>query len=158
MGGKEHIIRPFRDADLASLHRMICDTINVSYSGVYPGRAVQFFKEYHSEKKILKRTQTGIVLIIERAGSIVATGALVGNEIQGVFVRPGCQGQGHGKAIMSELEGRARAQGSPEIELSVSLPSRRFYENLGYEVLAERSVDVGEGQHLRYLPGEKLVT
>jgi len=89
-------------------------------------------------------------LVIERDGSIVATGALVGNEILGVFVKPEDQGQGLGKRIMSELEARAKSKGFSEIVLSVSLPSRSFYETLGYEVLEACLLDVGEGQHLNY--------
>ncbi|HOO89727.1 MAG TPA: GNAT family N-acetyltransferase [Syntrophales bacterium] len=155
-GAGEHL-RPFHAVDLASLHSMICHTIDVSYSDVYPVRAVQFFKEYHSEKRIMERNETGEVLIMENDGTIVATGALVGNEIQGVFVRPDCQGRGYGKILMAELEKRAKAREIRKIELSISLPSRKFYETLGYEVLAERSEDVGEGQYLNYWPGEKAL-
>jgi len=151
-------VRQFHDSDLIPLHRMICDTIDVSYSGVYPVRAVQFFKEYHSEEKIMERSQAGEVLIIERGGFIVATGVLVGNEILGVFVKSSEQGQGYGKTIMSELERRARAKGLSEVVLSVSLPSRSFYENLEYEVLVKCLLDVGEGQHLDYWPARKTLT
>jgi len=137
---------------------MICDTIDASYSGVYPVRAVEYFKEYHSKDKILERSQAGIIVIIEKAGSIVATGSLVGNEILGVFVRTESQGLGYGKRIMSELESRAKAQGLPEIILNVSLLSRRFYEKLEYEILPECSYDVGEGQYLNYWPGRKTLS
>jgi GNAT superfamily N-acetyltransferase len=137
---------------------MIQDTIDVSYSGAYPHRAVQFFKEYHSEKRIMERSQAGEILVIERDGSIVATGALVGNEIVAVFVKPEDHRQGYGKRIMSELESRAKVKGFSEVILSVSLPSRKFYENLEYEVLSERSLDVGEGQHLDYWPARKTLT
>ena len=154
----EQMIRLFRDSDLSSLHTMICDTINASYSGVYPVRAVQFFKEYHTDSRILERSRAGEIVIIERAGSIVATGALVGNEILAVFVKSDSQGQGYGKMIMSELESRAKSRGLSEVILSVSLPSRKFYENLEYEILAECSIDVGEGQHLNYWPGRKILT
>jgi GNAT superfamily N-acetyltransferase len=151
-------VRQFHASDLITLHGMICNTIDASYSGVYPLRAVKFFKEYHSEEKILERSQAGEVLIIEGEGSIVATGTLVGNEILGVFVKSGKQGQGYGKAIMRELERRARAKGVLEIVLSVSLPSIKFYENLEYEVLDQCSLDVGEGQHLDYWPARKTLT
>jgi GNAT superfamily N-acetyltransferase len=151
-------VRQFHDSDLIPLHRMICDTIDVSYSGVYPVRAVQFFKEYHSEEKIMERSQAGEVLIIERGGFIVATGVLVGNEILGVFVKSSEQGQGYGKTIMSEPERRARAKGLSEVVLSVSLPSRKFYENLEYKVLVNCSLDVDEGQHLDYWPARKTLT
>jgi len=96
-------------------------------------------------------------LVIERDGSIVATGALVGNEILGVFVNPEDQGQGYGKMLMRELESRAEAKGFSEVMLSISLPSRNFYEHQGYEALAESSLDVGGGQHLDYWPGRKTL-
>ena len=96
--------------------------------------------------------------MIERHGFIVATGALVGNEILGVFVKPENQGQGFGKRIMSELEGRAKRKGFSEIVLSVSLTSRKFYETLEYELLDECSLDVGEGQYLNYWPARKTMT
>jgi hypothetical protein len=41
---------------------------------------------------------------------------------------------------MSDLENRAKAQGISEIILSVSLPSRKFYEKLEYEIFPERSI------------------
>ena len=152
-----HVIRLFREADLVPLHRMIKDTIDASYAGIYPDRAVQFFMEYHSEKRIMERSQVGEILLIERHDSIVATGALVGNEILGVFVRPEEQGQGLGKRIMSELERRAKEKGLSEVVLSVSLPSRKFYETLEYELLDECSLDVGKGQHLNYWPARKTI-
>jgi GNAT superfamily N-acetyltransferase len=137
---------------------MIYDTIDVSYSSIYPVRAVQFFKEFHSDSKILKRSQIGEIMLVERAGSIVATGSLVGNEILAVFVSPGIQGQGYGKRIMNELEKRAKAKGIFQVLLSVSLPSREFYEKLEYEILPGCSIDVGEGQYLNYWPGRKTLT
>jgi hypothetical protein len=51
---------------------------------------------------------------------------------------------------MRALENEARENGVREIGLSISLPSRRFYESLGYKVTEERSRDVGEGQRLDF--------
>ena len=151
------MIRPFREADLDPLHSMIHHTIEVSYSGVYPPRAVEFFKDHHSQRRIIERSGMGEILVAEEDGSILATGALVGTEIVGVFVHPRYQRQSHGIAIMTELEKRAEAKGLSEVTLSVSFPSRKFYEHLGYEVLAECSLDVGEGQYLSYWPGKKTI-
>lgn len=153
------MIRLFNKTDLYVLHLMICDTINTSYSGVYPPRAVCFFKEYHSKKKIIERSTIGeiLVLISERNASILATGSLVNSEIVGVFVHPDHQRQGHGKALMDELEKNASAKGLSEVNLSVSLPSRVFYEHLGYDILDERALDVGEGECLKYWLGKKVL-
>ena len=130
-------IRDFVLSDLSFLRQMVHDTIDAAYSGVYPERAVEFFKAYHSEEKIRERSQQGEILIIERNNVIVATGAIVGNEVLGVFVRPPEQGSGYGKAIMNELERRAKTEGMTHITLAVSLPSRKFYEALGYEIVRD---------------------
>ncbi len=154
------VIRPFREADMPAVHGMICDTIDASYSGIYPPRAVDFFKRHHSEERISERSGTGEVLVLAAKldGSILATGSLVGSEIVGVFVRRDRQGKGYGKTIMGRLEGMATAKGLPEIRLSISLPSRMFYQRLGYEALEERTMDVGEGQCLKYWVGKKALT
>ncbi len=148
-------MRPFVQSDLDQLHRMIQETIEKSYGHVYPPRAIRFFKNFHRELKIAERTRTGCVLILEKNGAILATGSLVGNEILGVFVAPEAQGRGYGRAIMNELESNARSKGIFEIHLSISLPSRRFYESMGYEVLEKESADVGEGQRLEFWPARK---
>ena len=136
---------------------MIHETIDACYSGVYPERAVEFFKTFHSEERILERSQKGEILILERDNIIVATGAIVGNEVLGVFVRPLEQGSGYGKAIMIELESRAKTKELTQITLAVSLTSKKFYEALGYEIVRDSSVDVGEGQHLNYWKARKSI-
>jgi GNAT superfamily N-acetyltransferase len=143
-------IRRFREPDLCQLVRLISETIGISYAEVYPPRAVQFFKDFHSEKKIADRGKTGTTLVVEEDGELVATGSLVDGEILAVFVHPRLQKGGRGKALMKALENEARASGVAEIGLSISLPSKRFYESLGYKVVEEKSRDVGEGQRLDF--------
>jgi GNAT superfamily N-acetyltransferase len=159
MEDREITIRLFDEAELLSLHRMIRDTIDASYSGVYPPRAVDFFKGHHSEERIAERSATGEILVLaaSRDGSILATGSLVGSEIVGVFVHRDHQRKGYGKAIMAILERMAITKGITEVSMSISLPSRMFYERLGYDVLEERALDVGEGQYLKYWPGKKVL-
>jgi GNAT superfamily N-acetyltransferase len=70
--------------------------------------------------------------VVEEDGAPVASGSLVDGEIPAVFVHPGLQKGGRGKALMNALENEARASGVTEIGLSISLPSRRFYEGVGY--------------------------
>lgn len=141
-------IRGARVSDASDVRQLIHDTIRLSYAGIYPPRAVEFFLEFHSEERILQRVALGSTLVAEVDGEMVATGSLVGGEILGVFVSPECQRRGLGTAVMLELEEMARARGYSEVELSISLPSLSFYEDLGYAVQEERSLDVGEGQRL----------
>jgi len=158
LDGLSHMsIRSFDAADLAPVLQLIHRTIDVCYSGVYPPRAVRFFKEFHSPDSILDRHAAGEVLVVEDNGELIATGSVVGSEITGVFVDPRLQRLGIGRRLMDDLEGIARAGGHASAEISVSLPSRRFYESRGYLVNASRSIDVGEGESLDYWAAEKAL-
>lgn len=151
------MIRLFEPTDLAVLHRLIQKTIDICYQRDYPNRAILFFKNYHSKESILLRSQKGELLVVENDDTLVATGSLVENEITGVFVTPQKQGQQLGRLIMQELETRARQQGFSEVNLSISLPSRKFYESLNYKILENLQIDVGGGQLLHYFSGRKRV-
>ena len=157
-GSKDANLRNVRESDIGRLQRLIFDTIDTSYSRVYPPRAVQFFKEFHAEHRIIERSRTGTILVLEENGQLVATGSIVDSEILAVFVHPRYQHGGRGKALMQDLEEEARQRGVTESELSVSLPSKRFYEGLGYELVEEKSKDVGEGQRLDFWKARKFLT
>ncbi len=148
-------IRPFEEADVAALRRLICETIDISYAPVYPPKALDFFKGFHAEEKVLERAERGSVLVAEAGGDLIATGSLLDGEIFAVFVHPDRQGAGLGKALMERLEADARTAGVTESVLSVSLPSKRFYEGLGYEIVEERSRDLGNGQSLDFWKAKK---
>lgn len=103
----------------------------------------------------MERHRKGDILVGEQDSNVVATGTIVSSDIFGVFVHPEFQHHGHGAALMLELENRARSKGWTELELSVSLPSRGFYEGLGYEMIEECSIDVGEGERLDFWKARK---
>ena len=148
-------VRAFRSADLDSVQQLIHDTIDASYTGVYPPRAVRFFKDYHTPDRILERQATGKVVVVERDADLVATGAIVDDHILAVFVYSGLQRRGIGARVMDALEGDAHATGRASVHVDVSLPSRRFYERRGYRLLESCSIEVGDGERLDYWRAEK---
>ena len=144
-------IRDFSENDLSSVTRLIHNTIDSCYIGLYPPLAVEYFKEFHSPDGIKERSKSGKILVFEDAEKkIIGTGAVVETEIYGVFVHPKKQNFGLGKIIMENLESVIKSNGNSEAKLSVSLPSRQFYENLGYIGFEEATIDVGNGQQLDY--------
>ena len=142
-------------ADVASIRRLIHATIDCSYVGVYPPLAVRYFKEYHSVDRLRGRQAAGAVLVAEQDGQIVATGAIVGADISGVFVHPRLRRRGIGGQVMDRLEGDAESAGRDSVRLDVSLPSKGFYEGRGYRLLESCSLDVGAGERLDYWTAEK---
>lgn len=148
-------VRPFEAFELERVRALIRRTIEVSYGAVYPPRALPFFERFHDAQTIRTRAVNGRVLVLEEEGGLTGTGALVEGEILGVFVDPDRQGGGRGRALMRALEAEAVRQGLDGCTLSISLPSRRFYEKLGYRTLEERTRDLGGGQVLRFWKGAK---
>ena len=150
-------IRQFCVSELEALRELIHHTIDVSYLVVYPPRAVQFFKKYHSKANIIERYNKGEIFVVDTDGKLIGTGSIVGIDIFAVFIHPDFQHHGLGKALMKELEEKAIANGICEVALNASIPSVRFYENLGYEIIEERTKDVGEGQRLHYWEAKKTL-
>jgi GNAT superfamily N-acetyltransferase len=152
---EEARIRRFREADLPGVLRLVHGTIDACYTGVYPPNAVRRFKELHAEAQILGDAHAGITLVAEAGGRPVGTGTVVGEHVKRVFVDRSRQGEGIGRAIMTRLESEARRAGASGVHLDVSLPSRAFYESLGYGDFEDAAWDVGEGQRLDYWTARK---
>ena len=115
------MIRSMKDNEVYLVFQLIQETIDCSYSDIYPDQAVEFFKAFHSETKIRNRARLGDVLLFEQDGTILATGALVKNKIEGVFVKPDFHGQGIGRNIMGELEKLASSHGFASRKMTISI-------------------------------------
>ena len=151
MTGRNNLsARTFRETDLFAVKSLIHRTIATCYPGHYCPEAVRFFENYHDEQAILGDARDGCTLVFEKAGRIVGTGTLAGNEIKRVFVDPACQRQGVGRLIMEQLENRAAATGVATVRLDASLPARDFYERLGYLVVENASREVENGGRLDF--------
>ena len=148
-------IREFEKADLAAVKDLVDKTIDICYSDVYCGEAVQFFKDWHHSDKILKNAREGYTIILEQGDRIVGTGTVVGNEIARVFVEPASQKCSFGKLIMQKLEEKALSRGVNIVKLDASLPSKKFYDLLGYVTLDETFLEVENNKELHYYKMEK---
>ena len=148
-------IRDFTEADIGCLARLIHDTIDTSYQLIYPQQAINFFKGFHTVEKIRTRAEKGNTIVIERNGEVIGTGSVIDGEILGVFIKPAFQKQGYGKVLMQELERIATTKNCPKVTLSVSLPSRKFYERLGYSNFKECAIEVKNGKLLDYWKASK---
>jgi hypothetical protein len=58
---------------------------------------------------------------------------------------------------MRALERQACKNGCQEVELSVSLPSKDFYDRLGYRIMEEYCLAVGEGERLHFWKAKKPI-
>ena len=143
-------MRQLKHEDIESVFGLIQNTIDVSYYGVYPTEAIEFFKDYHSAEHIISDAATGYTIVAECNGEILGTGTLLGTNIRRVFVRPLHQHRGIGKLIVQELEIKASTEKSATLDLEASLVSRQFWELLGFVAQREEYIPVQNGQKLHY--------
>lgn len=143
-------LREFRDADLFAVKSLVHRTIAACYPGHYCLEAVRFFGNYHDEQAIAQDAREGCTLVLDKAGRILGTGTLIGDEIKRVFVDPGLQKHGLGRLLMQRLEEQAAAFGIVTVRLDASLPAKPFYDALGYTTLDRACLEVENGRRLDF--------
>lgn len=151
-------IREFRKTDLYAVKNLINRTIETCYLGAYCKEAIRFFKDWHKEEKILLNAKEGYTIVLEHGNKIVGTGTIVNDEIIRVFVDPAFQKNGLGRKIMKYLETKANAEGTNLVKLDASIPSKKFYDLLGYVTLNETFIELENNKRLDYYKMQKSLT
>lgn len=151
-------IRRFRRNDLPIVKKLIDNTIDICYPADYPEEAVKYFKQYHCDKNILKGAAKGWTIILEINNNMVATGTIIDDHILRVFVNPKFQKRGLGKLIMNKLEDKAVSTGVEKVNLDASLPSKKFYDSLGYKTREKPYVKLKNDKKLHYYKMDKALT
>ena len=151
-------IRKFASSDLRAVKKLIRSTINTCYSPVYPKEVIKYFHDYHNDETILKDAKEGYTIVLKRNNRIIGTGTIVGNHIWRVFIDPKFQQQGFGKLIMRKLEAKALSNKISLVKLNASLPSKKFYDSLGYSTSRKTFLKVENGKRLNYYKMKKSLT
>ena len=147
-------LRVYEPGDLEVVFALVARTIETSYAGVYGPTAIAHFHEHHTRDEVRRAGEEGCTVLLERDGRLLATGTLVGDHVDRVYVAPEHQGRGLGRRVMAALEQRAREAGVWTIRLAASIPARVFYERLGYRLMSEERHDFPDGD---CLPWFKMV-
>ena len=73
------------------------------------------------------------LVVAEHSASILGVGAITsGGHVNLLYVRPGFQQMGVGRAVLSDLEAHASLRQLSEVTLKSSALARSFYERQGY--------------------------
>ena len=151
-------IRRFRQRDLPVVKKLIDNTIDICYSANYPKEAIKYFKQYHCEENILKGAAKSWTIVLENNTRVIGTGTILNNHIMRVFVNPKFQKRGLGKLIMNKLEDKAISSGARKVNLDASLPSKTFYDSLGYKTCKKTYVKLENSKKLHYYKMDKVLT
>lgn len=146
--GKDMNIRKAEQKDLAAVKEIVQTTIREVYPKYYPAGAVEFFSEHHSDEKIMRDIDAGIVyLLVTDDGVPAGTVTLTDNEIDRLFVLPVFQGKGYGRALL-DLAEKEISRSYDVIILHASLPAKSIYLKRGFHEVNYIKIDTGRGDFL----------
>lgn len=137
-------------SDFETVGRITRETIMEIYTHYYPGGAVEFFLNHHSDENIANDIANGIVfLCCDTEGNTVGTVTVRGNEICRLFVLPRYQGMGYGKELLEFAES-AVARSYNEIIIDASLSAKSIYLGRGYRETEYHTIKTENGDRLCY--------
>lgn len=84
----------------------------------------------------------GQVIVAEMGGEVVGFAAVVGGELDGLFVEPDLWGSGIGKVLVNAAVQEARKRGLA-LRVIANPRARRFYEGCGFSVEGEEQTRFG---------------
>ena len=84
----------------------------------------------------------GQVIVAEFGGEVVGFAAVVGNELDGLFVEPEMWGGGIGRALLDAAAHQARLRGL-SLTVLANPSARGFYESCGFSVEGEEPTRFG---------------
>jgi len=86
----------------------------------------------------------GQVIVAEMDGEVAGFAAVVGGELDGLFVEPDMWGGGIGRALVDAATHEARKRGLA-LKVIANPRARRFYEHCGFSVEGELQTRFGPG-------------
>ncbi|ONG47364.1 GNAT family N-acetyltransferase [Pseudoroseomonas deserti] len=135
-------IRAALEADAAAISAVVVAALRQSNARDYPPAVIEAVAEAFAPEAVRGQIARRRVFLAEVEGVVVGTAALEGDVVRSVFVAPGRQGQGIGRALMAMLEDTARAGGETALRVPASVTAEGFYARLGYA--RQREVVQGE--------------
>ena len=137
-------LRLFQDKDASAS----CDIINEGIRDMagLNEAARAFIVAKNDPATLSAELHSFYTIVCEEAGEILGLGALAGNEIKRVYVKPGAQGRGVGREMMNHLEEVARQRNLSFIEVEAAPTSVPFYEKCGFELIQPGITRHGEAE------------
>jgi diamine N-acetyltransferase len=147
-------IRKATQHDIPVIRDIALHTWPSTYGTILQPAALQYMLEFfYSEAALLQQMKDGQQFFLASADDQVIGFGSVSEAANGVFklnklyVLPGIQKTGAGKALMDRAFAIARNSGAHQLILNVNRnnPAIGFYTRLGFSIRGEEDVDLGNG-------------
>jgi ribosomal protein S18 acetylase RimI-like enzyme len=129
-----------------------------TYGSLMPKEQLDYMLDLlYNEKTLAGQMEQGhdFVLLYENDQPIgfASTGLLMPGvfKLHKLYILPTGQGKGTGRFFLEEIINRVKANGATSIQLNVKRDNKAkgFYEKLGFSILKEEDIDIGNGYFMR---------
>ena len=150
-------IRPMTDADGLALRELFQQSIRQIASKYYEADAIAAWSASADDAEFVSRLQRGLTLVALLHGEAVGFAQLYpANHLEMMYLSPHGSGLGIATLLCQHLEDEARIAGSKTLTTASSLAARRFFESMGFRVVAEETVQ-RNGVAINRLQMEKVL-
>lgn len=147
-------IRKATKGDIPIIHQLAHAIWHSAYSKILSAHQLKYMLELmYSEASLQKQFNEGHnFLILEENKKPIAFADY--NQLkddvyklQKIYVLPDQQGKSIGKMLINDVIEKVKAKGASALMLNVNRhnKAKQFYEHLGFTVISEEDIDIGEG-------------
>ena len=131
-------------------------TWHATYASILEPKQMTFMLEAiygeHELQKVMKEGSQKFLLLRDKRGfqGFASYGARKEDpaifKLHKIYILPHNQGKGYGRLLLEEIKNRVRKHGSSILDLNVNRynPAREFYKKLGFVIIREEDVPIGE--------------
>jgi ribosomal protein S18 acetylase RimI-like enzyme len=160
------IIRDASKKDIAIIYALAHAVWPETYSAILSEAQLKYMLEMiYSESSLQRQFEEGHnFLIVEETKTPVAFAdySLLKDDVyklNKIYVLPDQQGKSIGKLLLHHVIDLVKAKGAKTLLLNVNRnnKAKEFYEHLGFKVISEEDIDIGEGYFMNdYIMSYKL--
>lgn len=147
-------IRQASGADIKTIQQLAEATWAPTYNSILSQEQVDYmFGVIYTEEELAKQMQEGqtYLLLFEQEKPLGFASYSVKDKAAGIYklnkiyLLPGEQGKGYGKALLSAVEEEVKRQNANVLDLNVNRynKAKEFYERCGYSVLLQEDIPIG---------------
>lgn len=151
-------IRRGTPADHVVLGEVMFDAVRNGRSQYTPAQQAAWVPEPRSGTEWDQRLGSQCVFLAEREGLILGFMTLEPpGYVDFAYIRPASQGQGLFRRLYDAVEQEAKNRGQTRLHVHASLMAQPAFAAVGYQVVAEETVDI-RGERFRRFAMEKSLT
>jgi ribosomal protein S18 acetylase RimI-like enzyme len=128
-----------------------------TYSSILSEQQIEYMlNQLYSEKALMQQMEEGQDFVIVYDGVEPIGFASIGKisplvyKLHKIYILPAEQGKGAGRFVIAELIKAVKRSGGTSLQLNVNRhnKAKSFYEKIGFTVIKEEDIDIGNGYYM----------